>query len=105
MASPDPAGAKPTALDPPGLYDPAPSGDGRVVVAEGGARVACIAGRGGEERSGALSPDFAVQVAQAFANLEIALEAAAGICACCNFAANGRSRRSIGSWQETRIRA
>lgn len=64
-----------TALDPPGLYDPAPNGYSHTVAAEGGARVAYIAGQGGEEESGALSPDFAVQVAQAFANLRTALEA------------------------------
>ena len=64
-----------TALDPPGLYDPAPNGYSHVVVAEGGTRTAYIAGQGGEDESGALAPAFVDQVAQAFANLRTALEA------------------------------
>ena len=38
------------------------------------ARVAYISGQGGQDSTGALSPDFAVQVEQAYANLRAALE-------------------------------
>lgn len=39
------------------------------------ARVAYISGQGGQDGTGALSPDFAVQVEQAYANLHAALDA------------------------------
>ena len=64
-----------TIVNPTGLYDPAPNGYSHAVVAEGGARVAYIAGQGGEDASGALPPDFADQVRQAYAKLRIALDA------------------------------
>jgi enamine deaminase RidA (YjgF/YER057c/UK114 family) len=38
-------------------------------------RVAYISGQGGQDSTGALSPDFAVQVRQAYANLRTALDA------------------------------
>ena len=37
--------------------------------------MAFISGQGGQDSTGALSPDFAVQVEQAYANLGIALDA------------------------------
>lgn len=64
-----------TIVNPAGLYDPAPYGYSHAVVAEGGSRVAYIAGQGGENQTGALSPQFADQVNQAFANLRTALDA------------------------------
>ncbi|MQW85711.1 RidA family protein, partial [Sinorhizobium saheli] len=39
------------------------------------ARLAYISGQGGQDGTGALSPDFAVQVKQAYANLRTALDA------------------------------
>lgn len=64
-----------TIVNPPGLYDPAPNGYSHAVIASGGSRIAYIAGQGGEDSTGKLSPDFAAQVEQAYANLRTALEA------------------------------
>ena len=66
---------KTTIVNPAGLYDPAPYGYSHAVVAEGGTRMAYLAGQGGEDRNGALSPTFADQVRQAYANLRTALDA------------------------------
>lgn len=63
-----------TIVNPQGLFDPAPNGFSHAVVAAGGTRLAFIAGQGGEDAAGALLPDFAAQVAQAYANLRRALE-------------------------------
>jgi len=62
-------------VNPAGLYDPAPNGYSHAIVAAGGRRIAYIAGQGGENRIGALSPRFADQVKQAYANLRTALNA------------------------------
>lgn len=76
-ATPIPAGAPVlTIVNPPGLYDPSPNGYSHAVVAQGGKRVAYIAGQGGEDPAGTLSPLFAEQLRQAFANLGTALAAA-----------------------------
>ncbi|WP_193367023.1 RidA family protein [Pelagibius marinus] len=64
-----------TIVNPPELYDPAPNGYSHAVVATGGSRIAYIAGQGGEDKDGALSPRFADQVEQAYANLRRALDA------------------------------
>ena len=64
-----------TIVNPPGLYDPAPNGYSHAVVAQGGSRTAYIAGQGGEDQAGALSPQFADQVRQAYANLRMVLDA------------------------------
>lgn len=63
-----------TIVNPQGLYDPAPNGYSHAVIASGGSRIAYIAGQGGEDSTGKLSPDFAAQVEQAYANLRTALE-------------------------------
>jgi enamine deaminase RidA (YjgF/YER057c/UK114 family) len=63
-------------LNPPGLYDPAPNGYSHVARVAAGARLVFIAGQGGETESGALSPDFRLQVRQALRNLQTALAAA-----------------------------
>lgn len=63
-----------TIVNPPNLYDPSPNGYSTAVIAPRGARVAYISGQGGQDGMGALSPDFAVQVRQAYANLGAALE-------------------------------
>ncbi|WP_087001523.1 RidA family protein [Rhizobium sullae] len=63
-----------TIVNPKGLYNPAPNGYSHAVIASGGNRIAYIAGQGGEDSTGTLSPDFAVQVEQAYANLRTALE-------------------------------
>lgn len=65
-------------LNPPGLYDPAPNGYSHVALLPPGARIAFIAGQGGETADGRLSTDFREQVRQALANLCIAIEAVGG---------------------------
>lgn len=65
-------------INPPGLYDPAPNGYSHVALLPPGARLAFIAGQGGETADGQLSEDFRQQVRQALRNLFIAIEAAGG---------------------------
>ncbi|TGQ64671.1 RidA family protein [Mesorhizobium sp. M00.F.Ca.ET.186.01.1.1] len=65
---------KPTIVNPKTLYDPSPNGYSTAVVTPPGARVAYISGQGGQDATGGLSPDFAVQVKQAYANLRSALD-------------------------------
>jgi enamine deaminase RidA (YjgF/YER057c/UK114 family) len=57
------------------LHDPSPNGYSTAVITPPGARVAYISGQGGQDSTGALSPDFAAQVEQAYANLGAALDA------------------------------
>ena len=64
-----------TIVNPPNLGDPTPNGYSTVVIAPAGARVAYISGQGGFDSTGSLSPDFAAQVKQAYANLRAALDA------------------------------
>ena len=64
-----------TIVNPKNLYDPTPNGYSTAVVVPREARLAYISGQGGQDGTGALSPDFAVQVKQAYANLRTALEA------------------------------
>ncbi|WP_164755183.1 MULTISPECIES: RidA family protein [unclassified Mesorhizobium] len=63
-----------TIVNPQALYDPSPNGYSTAVIAPLGARIAYISGQGGQDSTGALSPDFAVQVKQAYTNLHAALE-------------------------------
>ena len=63
-----------TIVNPKTLYDPTPNGYSTAVIVPANARVAYISGQGGQDRTGALSPDFAVQVKQAYANLAAAIE-------------------------------
>lgn len=65
---------KPTIVNPPNLFDPTPNGYSTAVIVPAGARVAYISGQGGQDGTGSLSPDFAAQVKQAYANLAAALE-------------------------------
>ena len=62
-----------TIVNPQNLYDPSPNGYSTAVIAPPNARVAYISGQGGQDSTGALSPDFAVQVKQAYANLRTAI--------------------------------
>ena len=64
-----------TIVNPQNLYDPSPNGYSVAVITPRGARIAYISGQGGEDSTGTLSPDFAVQVEQAYANLATALDA------------------------------
>lgn len=56
-------------VNPHNLYDPTPNGYSTAVVTPSQGRVAYISGQGGQDSTGALSPDFAAQVRQAYANL------------------------------------
>ena len=67
-------GLKPTIVNPHNLYDPTPNGYSTAVIVPSGARIAYISGQGGQDGRGQLSPDFAVQVKQAYANLRAALD-------------------------------
>lgn len=61
-------------VNPPNLFDPTPNGYSTAVIVPEGARIAYISGQGGQDSTGNLSPDFAAQVKQAYANLGAALE-------------------------------
>jgi len=64
-----------TIVNPPQLGDPSPNGYSTAVIVPANARVAYISGQGGHDSTGGLSPEFAVQVKQAYANLRTALDA------------------------------
>ena len=88
-------------INPPGLYDPSPNGYSHVALLPAGARLAFIAGQGGETADGSLSADFRQQVRQALRNLCVAIEAAggspAGICTAASSSAasaNSSSQRA-----------
>ena len=59
--------------NPQDLYDPSPNGYSHVAELQPQARLLFIAGQGGEDALGQLSPEFAEQARQALANLGIAL--------------------------------
>lgn len=63
-----------TIVNPPNLGDPTPNGYSTAVIVPREARIAYISGQGGQDSTGALSPDFAAQVKQAYANLGAALD-------------------------------
>ena len=60
--------------NPSGLYDPTPNGYSHVASVRADARFVFVAGQGGEDQAGELSPDFRTQVRKAFFNLETALQ-------------------------------
>lgn len=62
-------------VNPPSLGDPTPKGYSTAVIIPAGKRIAFVSGQGGFDSTGELSPDFATQVKQAYANLGLALEA------------------------------
>ena len=64
-----------TIVNPQNLFDPTPNGYSTAVIVPGEAKMAYISGQGGQDSTGGLSPDFAVQVKQAYANLRSALDA------------------------------
>lgn len=74
-ASSDESAMNLTIVNPPGLYNPAPNGYSHAVIAEGGSHIAYVAGQGGENANGELSPRFVDQVKQAYDNLRSVLEA------------------------------
>ena len=66
--------AKLEIINPPQLGDPTPNGYSTAVIVPAGGQLAYISGQGGFDATGALSPDFATQVKQAYANLRTALD-------------------------------
>ena len=68
----------PTFLNPQGLYDPTPNGYSHIAVPPADARLAYIAGQGGEDAEGTLADGFRAQVRQALENLRIAVRAVGG---------------------------
>jgi enamine deaminase RidA (YjgF/YER057c/UK114 family) len=64
-----------TIVNPQTMFDPTPNGYSTAVIVPAGARIAYISGQGGQDATGGLSPDFATQVRQAYANLATVLEA------------------------------
>lgn len=67
--------AKPVIVNPSHLPDPTPNGYSTAVLTPTNGRLAFISGQGGQDGTGALSPDFAAQVRQAYANLAAVLDA------------------------------
>src|SRR5690242_9892531 len=72
--APAPA-ATPVIVNPSHLHDPTPHGYSTAVIAPAAGRLAFISGQGGYDRNGGLSPDFATQVEQAYANLAAVIAA------------------------------
>jgi enamine deaminase RidA (YjgF/YER057c/UK114 family) len=63
-------------VNPDGLHDPTPFGYSHTAVIPAGTELVLISGQYGSDADGAVvSPDFAEQVRQAFANLGVALAA------------------------------
>lgn len=63
-----------TSHNPQGLYDPSVNAYSHVAEVPAGSRLLSIAGQGGEDPQGTLSPHFAEQARQALANLHTALQ-------------------------------
>ncbi|MEL6839141.1 MAG: RidA family protein [Pseudomonadota bacterium] len=69
------SGATPEIMNPAHLHDPTPNGYSTAVIAPDAGRLAFVSGQGGQDQTGGLSPDFAAQVKQAYANLGAILDA------------------------------
>ncbi|USP39986.1 Rid family hydrolase [Acinetobacter sp. XS-4] len=63
-------------INPATLYDPTPNAYSHVAVVENFKKIIHIAGQGGENSKGELSPNFEKQVIQTFDNIQHALKAA-----------------------------
>lgn len=62
-------------VNPDHLPDPRPYGYSTATIAPAGARIAILSGQGAQDDTGALAPDFAGQVRQAYDNLAAVLTA------------------------------
>ncbi|WP_109310530.1 RidA family protein [Ruegeria sp. AU67] len=67
--------ALPIVVNPPHLYDPTPNGYSTAVISPAAGRLAFVSGQGGQDQTGNLSPEFAKQVEQTYANLAAVLDA------------------------------
>jgi enamine deaminase RidA (YjgF/YER057c/UK114 family) len=65
----------PVIVNPSHLHDPTPNGYSTAVIIPAAGRLAFVSGQGGQDQTGALSPDFATQVGQAYANLAAVIDA------------------------------
>ncbi len=63
-------------FNPDTLYNPEPYAYSHIAIARNFRRIVHISGQGGENQQGLLCNDFAQQLQQAFANLQLALQAA-----------------------------
>ncbi|NUF14048.1 RidA family protein [Acinetobacter lactucae] len=63
-------------INPSTLYDPTPNGYSHVAVVESFKNIIHVAGQGGENSKGELSPSFEEQANQVFDNIQHALNAA-----------------------------
>jgi enamine deaminase RidA (YjgF/YER057c/UK114 family) len=63
-------------VNPPSLFDPSGFGYSQAVIAPPSGQTVFISGQGGADSTGALAPEFEVQVKQAFSNLRAALQGA-----------------------------
>lgn len=68
-------GTMPVIVNPSHLHDPTPNGYSTAVIVPREGRLAYVSGQGGQDHTGALSPDFGAQVEQAYANLAAVLDA------------------------------
>lgn len=66
---------KPVIVNPSHLHDPTSNGYSTAVITPAAGRLAFISGQGGQDQTGALSPDFATQVGQAYENLAAVIDA------------------------------
>jgi enamine deaminase RidA (YjgF/YER057c/UK114 family) len=69
------ATATPVIVNPSHLPDPTQNGYSTVVITPASGRLAFISGQGGQDQTGALAPDFATQVKQAYVNLNAVIDA------------------------------
>lgn len=60
-------------FNPDSLYDPSANGYSHLAEVSGAARLLVVAGQGGEQQDGTLSPSFSEQARQALANVKAAL--------------------------------
>ncbi|WP_417711018.1 RidA family protein [Roseibium aggregatum] len=67
--------AKPVIVNPSHLHDPTPNGYSTAVITPASGRLVFVSGQGGQDQTGALSPDFGEQVKQAYANLAAVIKA------------------------------
>ncbi|MEE4014791.1 RidA family protein [Roseibium sp. FZY0029] len=67
--------ARPVIVNPCHLHDPTPNGYSTAVITPASGRLTFISGQGGQDQTGALSPDFGEQVKQAYANLAAVIDA------------------------------
>lgn len=65
----------PVIVNPDHLHDPTPNGYSTAVITPASGRLALVSGQGGQDRTGALSPDFDQQVRQAYENLAAVIDA------------------------------